>query len=50
MTLIITILIDNIFLNEFVLQIDNAIEEFIVTFFLSENLILISSDDAGYEL
>jgi hypothetical protein len=49
MTLIITILIDHIFLNEFVLQIDDAIEEFIVTFLFSENLILISSVDAGYE-
>ena len=48
MTLII-ILIDNILLNEFVLQIDDAIEEYIVTFFFSENLILISSVDAGYE-
>jgi hypothetical protein len=47
MTLII-ILIDNILLNEFVLQIDDAIEEYIVTFFFSENLILISSVDAGY--
>jgi hypothetical protein len=48
MTLII-ILIDNILLNEFVLQIDDAIEDIIVTFFFSENLILISSVDAGYE-
>jgi hypothetical protein len=48
MTLII-ILIDNNLLNEFVLQIDDAIEEYIVTFFFSENLILISSVDAGYE-
>ena len=47
MTLII-ILIYNILLNEFVLQIDDAIEEYIVTFFFSENLILISSVDAGY--
>ena len=49
MTLIITILIDNIFLDAFVLQKDDAIEESIVTFFFSENLILISSVDAGYE-
>ena len=49
MTLII-ILIDNILLNEFVLQIDDAIEDIIVTFFFSENLILISSVDAGYEI
>ena len=48
MTLII-ILIDNILLNEFVLQIDDAIEDIIVTFFFSENLILIYSVDAGYE-
>ena len=49
MTLIITILIDNIFLDAFVLQKDDAIEESIVTFFFSENLILISSVDAGYQ-
>lgn len=48
MTLIITILIDNIFLDASVLQKDDAIEESIVTFFFSENLILISSVDAGY--
>jgi hypothetical protein len=48
MTFII-ILIDNILLNEFVLQIDDAIEEYIVPFFFIENLILISSVDAGYE-
>ena len=49
MTLII-ISIDNILLNEFVLQINDAIEDIIVTFFFSENLILISSVDAGYEI
>jgi hypothetical protein len=47
MTLIITILIDNIFLDAFVLQKDDAIVKSIVTFFFSENLILISSVDAG---
>ena len=49
MTLIITILIDNIFLDAFVLQKDDAIEESILRFFFCENLILISSVDAGYE-